>query len=80
MIELTRYNETKFTLNAEIIEMVEETPDTVITLTTGKKIIVKESRQEVANLVKLYRYEIVSGSFLLDSDVQEPDGRNRQDE
>ena len=64
MIELTRYNETKFTLNAEIIEMVEETPDTVITLTTGKKIIVKESRQEVANLVKLYRYEIMSGSRL----------------
>lgn len=80
MIELTRYNETKFTLNAEIIEMVEETPDTVITLTTGKKIIVKESRQEVANLVKLYRYEIVSGRFLSDSDVQESDDRNRQDE
>ena len=64
MIELTRYNETKFTLNAEIIEMVEETPDTVITLTTGKKIIVKESRQEVSNLVKLYRYEIHSGKHL----------------
>ena len=59
MIELTRYNETKFTLNAEIIEMVEETPDTVITLTT-----VKESRQEVSNLVKLYRYEIHSGKHL----------------
>ena len=61
MIELTRFNETKFTLNAEIIEMIEETPDTVITLTTGKKIIVKESRQEVSNLVKLYRYEVNSG-------------------
>ncbi len=64
MIELTRFNDTKFTLNAEIIEMVEETPDTVITLTTGKKIIVKESRQEVSNLVKLYRYDVLSGKFL----------------
>lgn len=64
MIELTRYNETKFTLNAEKIEMIEETPDTVITLTTGKKIIVKESRQEVSNLVKLYRYEVFSGKNL----------------
>lgn len=64
MIELTRFNESKFTLNAEIIEMVEETPDTVITLTTGKKIIVKESRQEVSNLVKLYRYDVISGKFL----------------
>ena len=61
MIELTRFNETKFTLNAEVIEMIEETPDTVITLTTGKKIIVKESRQEVSDLVKLYRYGDVSG-------------------
>ena len=35
-----------------------KTPDTVITLTTGKKIIVKESRQEIKNLVKLYRKDI----------------------
>ena len=38
--------------------MVEETPDTVMTLTTGKKIIVKESRQTVKNLVELYRKDI----------------------
>lgn len=62
MIELTRYNDAAFTLNSDVIETVEETPDTVITLTNGKKIIVKESRQEVANLVKLYRYEIIHGS------------------
>ena len=55
MIELTKLNDVKFTLNADVIEVVEETPDTVVTLTTGHKIIVKESRQEVANLVKLYR-------------------------
>ncbi|MDE7367087.1 MAG: flagellar FlbD family protein [Lachnospiraceae bacterium] len=64
MIELTRYNDSKFSLNAEIIEMVEDTPDTVITLTTGKKIIVKESRQEVSDLVKLYRHQVISGQFL----------------
>jgi flagellar protein FlbD len=64
MIELTRFNDTKFTLNADIIETIEETPDTVIALTTGKKIIVKESRQEVSDLVKLYRYEVFSGKNL----------------
>lgn len=64
MIELTRFNETKFTLNAEIIETIEETPDTVITLTTGKKIIVKESRQEVSDLVKSYKHEVFSGKNL----------------
>lgn len=58
MIELTKINEQKFTLNTDIIEFIEETPDTVITLTTGKKIIVKESRQEVTNLVISYKRAI----------------------
>ena len=57
MIEVTTMNGSLLTVNNHLIEMVEETPDTVITLTTGKKIIVKESRQEVKNLVKSYRSE-----------------------
>ena len=62
MIELTKINDVKITLNADIIEVVEETPDTVISLTTGKKVIVKESRQEVTNLVISYKQEIFSKS------------------
>ncbi len=58
MIEVTRLNDTKVIVNSDLIEIVEETPDTVVTLTTGKKIIVKESRQEVKNLVKSYKREI----------------------
>lgn len=58
MIDITRMNEKPFTLNSDLIETIEETPDTVITLTTGKKIIVREGRQEVKNLVKSYRKEI----------------------
>ena len=58
MIELTKLNENKFILNADLIETIEETPDTVITLVSGKKIIVKESRQEIKNLVILYRKDI----------------------
>ncbi len=58
MIELTKINDVKFTVNAEIIEFVEETPDTVISLITGKKIIVKESRQEVTDLVISYKRAI----------------------
>ncbi|HBZ63072.1 MAG TPA: flagellar protein FlbD [Lachnospiraceae bacterium] len=60
MIDVTRMNGKQFTVNSDLIETIEETPDTVLTLTTGKKIIVKESRQEVKNLVKLYRKEIFS--------------------
>ncbi|GFI21917.1 swarming motility protein SwrD [Lachnospiraceae bacterium] len=57
MIEVTKINGVKILVNTSLIEMVEETPDTVITLTDGKKIIVKESRHEIKNLVKLTRQE-----------------------
>ena len=58
MIEITKLNDVKITINAELIEVVEEIPDTMITLTTGKKIFVKESRQKVENLVKSYKRDI----------------------
>ena len=58
MIEITKLNDMKISINAELIEMVEEVPDTVITLTTGKKIFVKESRQKIENLVKSYKRDI----------------------
>lgn len=60
MIEVTRLNNTKVLINPDLIEFVEETPDTVVTFTTGRKIIVKESRQEIKNLVKLYRKDILT--------------------
>lgn len=58
MIEVTKMNGERIMVNADLIETVEEKPDTVITLTTGRKIIVKESRQDVKNLVKSYRKNI----------------------
>lgn len=60
MIEVTRLNGTTVLINAELIEMVEETPDTVISFTTGKKLIVKESRQEVKSLVKSYKRDLMT--------------------
>ena len=47
MIELTRLHGQKITINVDIIEFVEETPDTMITTTTGKKIMVKETVRQV---------------------------------
>ena len=58
MIEVTKLNGQKVLININLIEFVEETPDTIISFTTGRKIIVKESRQEVNNLVKSYRKEL----------------------
>lgn len=58
MIEVTRLNDTKLLINSDQIEFVEETPDTVISFLSGKKIIVKECRQDIQNLVILYKKEI----------------------
>ena len=58
MIEITKLNGTRILINPDLIEIIESTPDTVISLTKGRKIIVKESRQEINNLVKSYRKEI----------------------
>ena len=58
MIELTRLNDTKVILNADLIETVEEVPDTVIALTTGKKLFVKESKYEIRDLVVRYKQEV----------------------
>ncbi|MBD5096284.1 MAG: flagellar FlbD family protein [Lachnospiraceae bacterium] len=55
MIEVTRLNGTKVTINAEHIETVDETPDTVITLVSGKKFIVTEKTEDVTNLVIEYK-------------------------
>ncbi len=66
MIELTRLNGVKFSLNPELIEIVETTPDTVITLTTGRKFIVKESRQEVKNLVLSYKRDVYADLFRIE--------------
>ena len=47
MIKLTRLNGKEFVVNAELIQFVEETPDTVITLLNHEKIVVKEKADEV---------------------------------
>ena len=58
MIEVTKINGQKILINPDLIEVIEETPDTVISFFTGRKIIVKESRQDIKNLVKSYRKDI----------------------
>ena len=52
MIELTKLDETKILVNEDHIQLVEETPDTVITFENGKKLIVKESRMDIMNMVQ----------------------------
>jgi len=58
MIAVTRLNGSQMWLNALMIETVEETPDTYVTLVTGKRIIVLEKAVEVIAMVKEYYSEI----------------------
>lgn len=62
LVELTKLNGKRFYLNAELIETIEPTPDTVIKLTNEKTYIVRESPEEVVNKVIEYKRRIVKGS------------------
>lgn len=55
MIAVTRLNGSLVVVNAELIEFVETTPDTLVTLTTGRKVNVRESVEEVIERVLAYR-------------------------
>ena len=54
MIIVTRLNGKQFVVNAELIKVVEENPDTTLRLTTGDTLIVKESMKEVVELSIAY--------------------------
>ena len=61
MIRLKRLNQTDIVLNAELIEMIEETPDTIITLTNGHKLVVANGAEEVIEKVITYKQKIFKG-------------------
>ncbi|MFU0801116.1 MAG: flagellar FlbD family protein [Xylanivirga thermophila] len=61
MIKVTRLNGKEFYVNSDLIEFVESTPDTVITMTTGKKIVVHENVHEVIDRIIKFKREVFSG-------------------
>jgi flagellar protein FlbD len=62
MIQLTRLNHVPLIVNADLIEHVEVTPDTVVALTTGQKFMVLESADEVVDKVIQFRRAILSSA------------------
>lgn len=71
MIWLTRLNQSPFVLNAEQISHMEVTPDTVIFLTDGRKIVVRENAQDVIDRVIDYRRSIAQPCPTLQSNARE---------
>jgi len=58
MIKITRFQGKEFYINSDLIEYIEDNPDTVITLTTGKKIVIMEKPEEIVERIKQFRREI----------------------
>jgi len=61
-------------LNADLIEFVESTPDTVITLADGRKMMVAESPDEIVELARLFRASVIVASDELSGQSRGPQG------
>ncbi|MBN1127815.1 MAG: flagellar FlbD family protein [Chitinispirillaceae bacterium] len=72
MITLHRLNKQEFVLNADLIETLEATPDTLVTLTTGKKIIVRDALQDVIGKVISYRQLCHGAVQVVHAEKREP--------
>ncbi|MCC5813571.1 MAG: flagellar FlbD family protein [Leptospira sp.] len=65
MIVVHRLKGEEFVINANLIETIEASPDTVITLTTERKFIVREKLPEVLEMVKNYHREVLQKPYHL---------------
>jgi flagellar protein FlbD len=63
MIQLTRLNNTPLTVNSDLIKFVEQSPDTVITLVGGEKIVVRENASQVVERILGFRRAVLEGIY-----------------
>jgi flagellar protein FlbD len=63
MIQLTRLNNQPLTVNSDLIKFVEQSPDTLLTLVTGEKIVVRESLEDVLSRIIEFRRAVLRGIF-----------------
>ena len=61
MVWVTRFDGTRFVLNADMIQSIEPTPDTVITLTNGHHFVVREPVEEIVRQVVQFRHQVIVG-------------------
>jgi flagellar protein FlbD len=60
MIQLTRLNNQPLIVNSDLIKLIENTPETVITLVTGEKIVVLESSKQVVDKIVEFRRRVLT--------------------
>jgi flagellar protein FlbD len=61
MIQLTRLNNQPIAVNSDLIKFVEQAPDTVLTLVTGEKIVVRESATQILEQIVQFRRSVLRG-------------------
>ena len=86
MIQLTRLNNKPLMVNSDLIKFVEQSPDTLVTLISGEKIVVLEKADEVLARIIEFRRSVLRGLFSWDPSAShalitqppEPDGREQE--
>ena len=61
MVELTRLNGKPLVVNSDLIKFVERAPDTVLTLITGEKVLVRETTAEIIERIIRFRCNVLAG-------------------
>ena len=61
MIQLTKLNGNPLVLNSDLVKLIENAPDTVITLVNGEKIVVRESSDQILELIVEFRRRVLRG-------------------
>ncbi len=69
MIVLTKINDAAIAVNSDLIEYIEETPDTIITMTNGDKVVVQEGMAEIIEKVVRFR-RLIPGLIEAESERQ----------
>jgi len=80
MIKLTHLNNKEFYLNSELILYIENTPDTLIVMTNGAKIMVRERAEDVVNLVVAFKHKVFDSEAPLNVIHQEEQASLARDE
>ena len=71
MIQLTRINHTPLVVNSDLIEHIETTPDTILSLTNGQKLVVLEPVDEIIQRVIEFRRAILAGPRVIQDHAQQ---------
>jgi flagellar protein FlbD len=77
MIRLTRLNNQPMAVNSDLIKFVEQAPDTVLTLVTGEKLVVRETAQQVLDLILDFRRAIAATPLSATEPNEIPGDENR---